>query len=416
MNIGIIGAGQVGTTLGRGLTRAGHSVTYAQRDPGRAPPYAGAATASPSATAAAAEVLLLATPFHAAAEALRGAGDLRGRVLIDVTNPLGPGLALTVGHQSSGAEQIAALAPGAQVVKAFNTTGIENMADPRYGAQRAVMFLCGDDAAAKETTARLAEELGFEAVSVGPLARARLLEPAAVLWIDLALRRGHGRNIAYGLLRRQATDAAPTVPARTPRRIAIIGSGHIGGALAQAFVRAGNEVTLGVRTPGEAPVAGAQVAAIERAAQDAAVIVLAVPAAALPAVCHTLGDVRGKVVVNCVNAIGKGGLVYGHTTSQAEQLQALVPTARVVESFNQQGVEVLLRPHFGGAAASNFVAGDDAEARATVLELSEQVGLESIDAGPLAAARLLEPLTLLWIAAAQALGTREFGLKLLRRG
>jgi hypothetical protein len=278
------------------------------------------------------------------------------------------------------------------------------------------MFLCGDDAAARQTAARLAEDLGFEALSVGPLARARLLEPAALLWIDLALRRGHGRNIAYGLLRREATDAAPTIPAQTPRRIAVIGSGRIGAALAQAWVRAGNAVTLGVRAPGETPVAGAQVATIERAAQDAAVIVLAVPAEALHAVCQSLGDTHGKVVVSCVNGIGKGGLVYGHTSSQAEQLQALLPAAKVVESFNQQGVEVLLRPHFGGAAATNFIAGDDAEARAVVMDLSAQVGLDSVDAGPLASARLLEPLTLLWIAAAQALGTREFGLALLRRG
>jgi predicted dinucleotide-binding enzyme len=92
--------------------------------------------------------------------------------------------------------------PGAKVVKAFNTTGAGNMANPRFGGEAASMFICGDDAAAKKTVASLAEALGFEAVDAGSLSQARLLEPLAMLWISMAYGFGRGPNIAFKLLRR----------------------------------------------------------------------------------------------------------------------------------------------------------------------------------------------------------------------
>ena len=106
-----------------------------------------------------------------------------------------------MGHTDSGGEQVQAWAPSARVVKVLNSTGAENMADPHYGAERATMFLCGGDATARAVAARLVEDLGFEAVAAGPLANARLLEPLALLWIDLALRQGLGRGIAFRRLR-----------------------------------------------------------------------------------------------------------------------------------------------------------------------------------------------------------------------
>jgi hypothetical protein len=87
-------------------------------------------------------------------------------------------------------------------VKAFNTTGANNMADPDYAGTPLTMFICGDDAEAKSTVAELAEALGFEAVDAGPLERARLLEPMARLWIHLAMADGLGREIGFKLLRR----------------------------------------------------------------------------------------------------------------------------------------------------------------------------------------------------------------------
>lgn len=87
----------------------------------------------------------------------------------------------------------------------------------------------------------------------------------------------------------------------------------------------------------------------------------------------------------------------------------------MVRSFNQQGAEILRNPAFDGHRALNFVAGDDEAARRMVAALSEDVGLDTMDAGALRASRWLEPLTLLWVSISQALGTREFGLTLLRR-
>jgi predicted dinucleotide-binding enzyme len=116
---------------------------------------------------------------------------------------LNPGLqGLALGHTTSAAEAIAQWAQGARVVKAFNSTGANNMLDPNYGGQAASMLICGDDAAAKKVVLDLASELGFDAIDAGALSTARDLEPLAMLWIRLAYVQGLGRNIAFKLLRR----------------------------------------------------------------------------------------------------------------------------------------------------------------------------------------------------------------------
>ena len=157
--------------------------------------------------AAASEVVVLTVPWEAVQDAVRRAGDLTGKVLVDATNPvdMGPeGLkkGLLVGHTTSAAEQMAAWTRGARVVKAFNTTGFGNMNDPRYGSQAATMFLCGDDTEAKAVVTQLGQELGFEMIDTGPLAIARLLEPLAMLWIHLAVFQGLGPDFAFTLQRR----------------------------------------------------------------------------------------------------------------------------------------------------------------------------------------------------------------------
>ena len=209
MRIGILGAGQVGTTLGSGLRQAGHHVRYAVRDPdaARHAPLAadGASVLAVPDAVAAADAVVLATPWATTEEALDAAGDFGGKPLLDATNPIGPGLTLTHGHDDSGGEQVQRWAPTAKVVKVFNTTGRENMAAPAYPEGRVPMFLCGDDQDACETAGALAADLGFEPLRIGGLARARVLEPVAMLWIQLALVRGHGRGIALGLLRRRAS-------------------------------------------------------------------------------------------------------------------------------------------------------------------------------------------------------------------
>ena len=208
MRIGIIGAGSVGGALGRGWTRAGHDVTFGVRD-AAAPKVqellaaTGAKAAAVAEAAAAGEVVVFATPWDATQDAVRHAGDLKGKIVFDCTNPLAPQLAgLTHGFDTSAGEMVAAWAPGARVVKVFNTTGANNMANPEFGGMAATMFYCGDDAEAKTVAARLAADLGFDPVDAGNLEQARLLEPLALLWIRLAYVQKQGREIAFKLLRR----------------------------------------------------------------------------------------------------------------------------------------------------------------------------------------------------------------------
>jgi len=205
-------------------------------------------------------------------------------------------------------------------------------------------------------------------------------------------------------------------------KIAIIGSGHIGAGLARAWARRGHAVVFGARDPDDAELValcaslGATAATVTTAVRDAAVIALAVPAPALENVVAAAGDLAGAIVIDCTNAVERGmALTYGHTTSAAEELQRRIPRARVVKSFNAQGAENLADPSYGGVAATNFYCGDDADAKAIVHGLVADVGFEPVDAGPLASARLLEPLMIVWVTAAQALGTRDLAFKLLRR-
>lgn len=211
MKIAIIGAGNVGGTLGRRWAALGHDVVFGVRDPTREK-YQGLITqtggrarlADNAAACAEASVVLLATPWPTTEAALSSCGNLSGRVLIDTTNPLGADLRLTIGHHDSGGEQVARWASGARVVKAFNTTGFNIMEDPVIDGRPAVMFIAGDDAPSKGAVADLASALGFEAIDAGALEVSRVLEPMAQLWIHCAYRQGLTRDYAFGLLRRGA--------------------------------------------------------------------------------------------------------------------------------------------------------------------------------------------------------------------
>ncbi len=193
MRLAVIGAGSVGATLGKAWRRRGHDVTYGVRNPDD-PKYGslGADVTTNDRAAGDAEVVVLCTPWQSTREAVQACGDLGGKVLIDCTNPLTPDFtALEVGHTTSGAEQIAEWAPGARVCKAMNQIGAPMMDSPQL-PQPPVMFVCGDDDAAKATTASLVGELGFETADAGDLTLARLLEPFALVWIHMAVRRGFG--------------------------------------------------------------------------------------------------------------------------------------------------------------------------------------------------------------------------------
>ena len=211
MRIAVIGKGNVGSALARKWVEAGHVVILGVRDPS-SPEKQGEARAlggdlaSIADAAAGAEVVVLAVPWVAVPDALAAAGNLAGKVLLDCTNPLSADLSsLVVAGSTSGGEQVAAMAPGARVVKVFNTTGSSNMLAPRYGETPITMFYAGDDVAAKETAAALSRDVGFEPVDAGGLTAARLLEPLALLWISLAYRQRMGPDFALTLVRRPAS-------------------------------------------------------------------------------------------------------------------------------------------------------------------------------------------------------------------
>lgn len=211
MKIAFIGAGNVGAALATRLAEAGHDVVLAEsREASES--VAAALARSPRLRAlpvadavAAAEIVFLATPFPANEGLLPPLAEaLAGKVLVDCTNPVGPGLTHGLRSERAGSELVQALVPGASVVKAFSIYGFENLADaayPGYGVLPAMLF-CGDDAGAKARVAELIGDVGFEPVDVGGLAQALHLEHMTLLWVRL-VRAGRGSpGLVWAALRR----------------------------------------------------------------------------------------------------------------------------------------------------------------------------------------------------------------------
>jgi len=208
MRIGVVGTGNMGKALGGLFAKHGHEVIIGSREPAKAAAVAreldgNIRGSSIREVAEAGEAVLLAVHFAAARSAIEAAGPMPGKLLLDCVNPLTPDfMGLTVGYTTSAAEQIAAWAPQAHVVKLFNHNFAPALSEPVRGTERAVAFYCGDNEAAKGRAAALAAELGFDPVDVGALECARFLEPFAELVIRLAYKQGLGPRIATALLRR----------------------------------------------------------------------------------------------------------------------------------------------------------------------------------------------------------------------
>jgi predicted dinucleotide-binding enzyme len=206
MNISIFGGGTIGGTLGKLWAQSGHEIMFGVPDV-RGPEAEAlldsigshAQVGTVAEAAAFGEVILLAVPWPDTQEVIEQTGDLTGKILIDSTNPMLPS---SPDITPSGAEKIAQWATGARVVKAFNTTGAENLANVQYGSQNIDTFVCGDDAAAKSVVTELAEAIGSDVVDAGPLSNAGLLEALAKLWVQLAYTLGMGPDIAFKLLKR----------------------------------------------------------------------------------------------------------------------------------------------------------------------------------------------------------------------
>jgi hypothetical protein len=194
MNVAIIGAGNVGGALARGLTRAGHSVVVTATDPEHARALAdevgGSAAGGVAEAADAADAVVLAVPYQAASDVARELGAAAaGKVVIDATNPIGADFTHAVGARS-GAEEIAASLPDAHVVKAFNTVFAANQGDPVLDGVELDGFYAGDDEQAKQPVRDLLASMGYRPIDAGPLAAALSLEHLALLNISLNARHG----------------------------------------------------------------------------------------------------------------------------------------------------------------------------------------------------------------------------------
>jgi predicted dinucleotide-binding enzyme len=207
MRIGILGSGLMGGKLGTLFARAGHDVVFSYsherskletlaRQAGRT-----ARAGTPREAAQDADVLMLAVHWNRVDDVLREAGDLSGKVLVTCSLPMNDDdTALAVAHTSSGAEELARKAPGTRVVSAFGTIPSEvlfGVFETRGREPRPSLVYCGDDEDAKEVTAGLIRDVGFEPVDAGPLRIARYAEPFTLLVAQLAYEGDGGPALAY---------------------------------------------------------------------------------------------------------------------------------------------------------------------------------------------------------------------------
>jgi 8-hydroxy-5-deazaflavin:NADPH oxidoreductase len=207
VRIGILGSGLMGSKLGALFARAGHDVTFSYaRSVAKLESLARAAgsrarAASVREAAQGAEALLLAVHWSRVDEVLRESGELSGQLLVSCSLPMNEdNTELVIAHTSSGAEALAQRLPRARVVSAFNTVPSEALTGvfaARHSARRPSLVYCGDEAQAKQSTAQLIREVGFEPLDAGPLRIARYTEPFALLVAQLAYEGSGGPEVAY---------------------------------------------------------------------------------------------------------------------------------------------------------------------------------------------------------------------------
>jgi 8-hydroxy-5-deazaflavin:NADPH oxidoreductase len=215
MNIGMIGAGNLGTGLTKHLVPNGHAVMLSfSKDMERLKSSAdslGARTGTPAQAVDFADLVVLATPWAATAEALQQIGKVsKSKILWDCTNALKPDMSgLLLGTTTSGGEEVAKLAPWAKVVKAIPPFAeVLHSQSMLIDGTRAAVFICGDDAEARGVVARLVEDIGGAPVDAGPLSLARYTEPACMLLVQLAYMQGLGARIGLTLAHESPKSAS----------------------------------------------------------------------------------------------------------------------------------------------------------------------------------------------------------------
>ncbi|HET9818710.1 MAG TPA: NAD(P)-binding domain-containing protein [Rhodanobacteraceae bacterium] len=211
MRVGILGSGDVAKALGRGFLKEGHEAMLGSREPGKLAAWVresgkGASSGTFSETAKFGELVLVAVNGVKAVDAIQlaEAGNFNGKVVIDATNPLdmsGGVPRLVGGLGTSSGELIQKALPGAFVVKAFNTVGNAHFYKPEFPGGPPDMFICGDDAKAKERVSRICRDFGWNPVEVGGIGLSHYLEATGIVWVMTAFSGGHW-NQAFKLLRK----------------------------------------------------------------------------------------------------------------------------------------------------------------------------------------------------------------------
>ncbi len=194
MNVGIIGSGIVAQTLGGGFLRHGHAVMLGTRDPKKLATWqsqnSGGRVGSFADAAKFGEIVVLAVKGEVATGVLRLIGEsaLAGKVIVDTTNPIADAppangvLKFFTSLDESLMERLQQAYPNARFVKAFSSVGNARMVNPKFAGGPPTMFICGNDAAAKQTVTRVLEQFGWETLDLGGVEAARAIEPLCILW------------------------------------------------------------------------------------------------------------------------------------------------------------------------------------------------------------------------------------------
>lgn len=190
-------------------------------------------------------------------------------------------------------------------------------------------------------------------------------------------------------------------------KIAVLGTGRVGSALGSRWAQAGHTVVYGCREPDsdeakqvrEKSGPNASLGSVTEAAAAGDVIILGIPWDATKEVIESIKPLDGKILVDCINPIKSdfSGLDLGDAVSATDEIAAWVPEARIVKAFNTVSDASMVNPQYGEQQATMFYCGDDDEAKATIRELTAQLEMEPVDAGPLRNAQYLESLAMLYI-------------------
>jgi predicted dinucleotide-binding enzyme len=210
-------------------------------------------------------------------------------------------------------------------------------------------------------------------------------------------------------------------------KVGILGTGDVGKALGKAFIDLGNDVFMGAREAGNPKAASfakeyrAKAGTFADAARFGDIVVLATLGTATESALKLAGldSFNGKLVIDTTNPLDFSGgavkLSVGTTDSAGEQVQRLLPRAKVVKAFNTVGNSLMYQPKLPGGPPDMFIAGDDEGAKKQVADLLRDFGWGTVDLGGIAASRYLEPMCLAWVAYASRTNTWTHAFKLLRK-